>query len=79
MSKQGPEEEEDLFDRTLTYVYIPSENVYGSVIRHGVYTSVVEYHHDGVGYQVELENDEFDVIQEVPMGIIGHIEEEENL
>ena len=61
----------------ITYVYIPDDEIHGFLIKEGAYVSTVQYFENGVGYIVEVPNDEFIVVDEIN---IGHIEEtEENL
>jgi hypothetical protein len=73
MSKQENNNDEN----TITYVYIPDEQVYGTVITHGAWASIIEYYENGIGYKVEVPNDEFIVVDEIG---IGYIEEtDENL
>jgi len=69
----GHQEEND----PIVYVYIPDEGINGFLIKQGAYVSTVQYFDNGVGYIVEMPNDEFIVVDEIG---IGHIEEtEENL
>ena len=77
-----PENEEDnskkiLIHDKLIYVHLPYENVYGSVVSQGIWSSVVEYNKDGIGYRIEVPNDEFDVVQEIDLSYF--IEKDENL
>ena len=71
------EEEEDSFnnEKTIIFVYIPDEHVYGTVISRGAWASLIEYHEDGVGYKIEIPNDEFIVLDEVGVGYIEETEE----
>jgi hypothetical protein len=66
MSKQDPEEE--MHEETITYVYIPYENLYGVVINHGVWASLIQYYQDGLEYTIEIPNDEFHVVDEIGIG-----------
>ena len=69
MSKQEHDEEES---ETIKYVYIPDEQVNGFLIKEGAYISTVQYFDNGVGYIVEIPNDEFIIVNEIS---IGHVEE----
>jgi len=72
MSKQEPE---DVHEDTVTFVYLPDEGVYGTVIHHGAWVSLIEYYESGVGYTIEVSNDDFIVLDEVG---IGYTDETEN-
>jgi len=65
------EEEEDLNEGTVTYVYIPDEGIYGTIISHGAWASMIEYFDGGVGYVVEVPNDEFIEVNEIGIGYIS--------
>ena len=71
MSKQEPEQTPE---DTIKYVYLPTEDIYGTIVREGLYYSVVEYFDNGVGYMIEVDNDEFDIVEEFG---IGYIDEED--
>jgi len=64
-------EEEDLSEGTVTYVYIPDEGIYGTIISHGAWASMIEYFDGGVGYVVEVPNDEFIEVNEIGIGYIS--------
>lgn len=69
MSKQ--DKDEDMSEElTVTYVYIPDDSSYGTIVRHGAWSSLIEYFDQGVGYTVEMPNDEFIVIDEIGLGYI---------
>jgi hypothetical protein len=74
MNKQEQHEEEN---DPIVYVYIPDEQLNGFVIKHGAYVSTIQYFDNGVGYIVEMPNDEFIVVDEIGIGHVG--EEEEDL
>jgi hypothetical protein len=63
--------EEDHAENTVTYVYIPDEGVYGTVITHGAWASMIEYYDGGVGYIIEVANDEFIEVDEIGIGYIS--------
>jgi hypothetical protein len=76
MSKHE-ENEETNPEKIITYVYIPDEDIYGIIVREGAYASVVQYFERGIGYLIEISNDEYIVVDEIG---IGHLDEmEENL
>ena len=56
----------------VVYVYIPDEGVNGFLINQGAYSSTVQYFIEGVGYIVDIPNDEFIVVDEIG---VGHIDE----
>jgi hypothetical protein len=64
-------EEEDLSEGTVTYVYIPDEEVYGTIVSHGAWASMIEYFDNGVGYTIEIPNDEFIEVNEIGIGYIS--------
>jgi nucleoside-triphosphatase THEP1 len=63
-------------DEEIIQIYIPEENVMGSVISLGAHASIVQYHKDGISYQIEMLNEDLIIIDEI--GGIGY-ETEENL
>jgi len=65
------EQEEDLSESTVTYVYIPDEQVYGTIISHGAWASMIEYFEGGVGYTIEVPNDEFIEVDEIGIGYMS--------
>jgi hypothetical protein len=71
---------------TVEYVYIPDEGIYGTIIRYGAWSSLIEYFEDGIGHTIEIPNDEYIVIDELGVGYIseeetgiGYPEQEDNL
>ena len=72
MSKQDPNEENE---NTITYVYIPDEEVYGVIKKHGAWSSLIEYHEAGVGFMIEIPNDEFIIVEEINIAYIDETEE----
>ena len=74
MSKQENSDESN--ENTIIYVYIPDEEIYGTVINYGAWASLIEYYENGIGYKVEIPNDEFIVVDEVGIGYIEETEEE---
>jgi len=73
MSKSDPDEESFDIEQTIEYVYVPSENVYGTIVRYGAWSSLVEYYDGGIKYIIELPNDEIIEVDEIG---IGYLEEE---
>jgi len=68
MSKQ--EKPEETFEKTLTYVFIPEEGIYGTVKNYGAWVSLIEYYDTGVKYTIEIPNDEFRIVDEIGVGYI---------
>jgi hypothetical protein len=66
MSKQEPNEE--IHEETITYVYIPDDGIYGTVVSHGAWASIIQYYSDGVEYTIEIPNDEFHIVDEIGIG-----------
>jgi hypothetical protein len=70
-------EHEEGSNKIITYVYIPDEEIHGFLIKEGAYMSTVQYFDRGVGYIIEIANEDFIVVDEIG---IGHMEEmEDNL
>jgi hypothetical protein len=74
MSKQ--ENNDETPENTITYVYIPDEGVYGTIISQGAWASMVEYFDGGVGYTIEVPNEEYIVVDEIGIGYIEETEED---
>ena len=55
-------------DDEVINVYIPENDITGSVIQLGAYASMVEYSLAGVKYQIEMLNEDFIVVDEVGIG-----------
>lgn len=75
MSNQEPYEEKSNYEKIITYVYVPDEGIYGTVVNHGAYASLIEYYENNLSYMLEVSNDEFIVIDEIG---IGYLEETED-
>lgn len=59
------------YDR-IAIVYIPHENVHGTVEKFGAFASIVHYQKDGIDHEELLENEEFITVDEI---VFHHIEE----
>ena len=64
----------EYYDRVLI-VYIPEDNMYGSVEKLGAFASNVRYTKDGADYEELLGNEEFIIMDEI---VFTHVEEEYN-
>jgi hypothetical protein len=64
-------------EQVIEYVYIPDEGVYGTVVRYGAWSSLIEYFEGGIGYTIEVPNDEYITVDEIGVGYIS--EEEDDL
>jgi hypothetical protein len=64
MSKNNNEEE------LVEYVYLPDENVYGTIIRYGAWASLIEYYEMGVKYTIEVPNEDFIEVDEIGVGYL---------
>ena len=62
MSKH--EDNEEIPERTVTSVYIPDEDLYGTLIAQNSFYSIVEYFDNGVGYRIEVDNQDFIIVDE---------------
>jgi hypothetical protein len=63
-------------EEIVEYVYIPDEGVYGTIIRYGAWASLIEYFDNGIGYTIEIPNDEFIEVDQIG---VGYLEEGEDL
>jgi hypothetical protein len=57
-------------EKTITYVYVPDEGIYGTIVSQGVWSSMIEYFDGGFKYIEEFVNDEFIVVDEIGIGYI---------
>lgn len=64
-------------EEIIEYVYIPDEGVYGTIVRYGVWSSLIEYFDGGIGYTIELPNDEFIEVDEIGIGYISEEDEDD--
>lgn len=48
----------------FSIVYIIEEKCFGTLISYGAYTSRINYKKDGIEYDLDLFNDEFEIIQD---------------
>lgn len=64
MTKEPHEEE------IIEYVYLPDEGVYGTIVRYGAWSSLIEYYDGGIKYTVEVSNDDFIEVDEIGIGYI---------
>jgi hypothetical protein len=72
------ENNEELPDKTVVYVYIPHEDIYGTLVVQNSYYSIVEYYDNGVGYHIEVDNDDFIIVDEFGISYIDDTEEYED-
>ena len=73
MSKH--EEHDQDPEDTIKYVYLPDDDLYGTVIHEGLYYSIIEYFDNGIGYRIDVDNDDYIVVEEFG---IGYINEEDD-
>lgn len=66
MSKR--EDNEDIFEHTITYVYLPDDGIYGTIIRQGAWSSLIQYYDGGIEYTIDVSNDEFIIVNEIGVG-----------
>jgi len=64
-------EEENLAEHTVTYVYLPDDGIYGTIMNQGVWASMIQYFEGGISYTIEVPNDEFIVVDEIGIGYIS--------
>jgi hypothetical protein len=63
------------YPETIHIVYVPSEQITGTVSNMGVYASMVSYTIDDVEYEELMNNEDFIVVDEITL---IHFEEEDN-
>lgn len=69
------DQDKNRIDDTITYVYVPDDEIYGIIKSHGAYSSLISYQEDGIGYEIEVSNDEFIVVDEIEITYIDETEE----
>jgi hypothetical protein len=86
MSKQDDNDFSDELEDVETYVYIPDEGIYGTIITYGAWASMINYYDNGVSYTVELPNEDFIIVDDTGVGYyaedeegLGYLEDEEDL
>ena len=52
-------------DDTVEYVYLPDEDIYGTILKKGLWASTIEYYDMGVRYTVEVPNEDFISLDEI--------------
>ena len=62
-------------EETIEYVYIPDEGVYGTIVRYGAWSSLIEFYDGGIKYTIDVPNDEYIVVDEIGIGYISETEE----
>lgn len=68
--KNKHEKTDEKVEKTLTYVYIPEEGIYGTIKSYGAWVSLIEYYDTGIKYSIEIPNDEFRIVDEIGVGYI---------
>jgi len=53
---------------------LPDEDVYGTIKRHGAWSSLIEYYEAGVQFLIEVSNDEFIEVNEIGIGYMNEDE-----
>lgn len=71
------ENNDEIPDLTVTYVYIPDEDIYGTLIAQNSYYSIVEYFDNGVGYHIQIDNDDFIIVDEFGISYIDDTDQYE--
>ena len=78
MSKQeNNEENQEVSEDTIKYVYLPDEGVYVTIISENLWYSIIEYYDLGIKYNIEVDNNDFIVLDEIGIGYLD--EKDENL
>jgi hypothetical protein len=62
-------------EHTVSYVFIPDEGIYGTVVREGAWYSIIEYYDGGIQYRIEVPNEDFIVIDEIGLGYIDETDD----
>lgn len=63
-------EPDDLDTNSEEYVYLPEEDIYGTIIKKGAWSSTIEYFDMGIRYTVELPNEDFQVVDDIGLDYI---------
>jgi len=66
---------EEEHEKTIEFVYIPDENIYGTIVQYGAWSSLIEYYDGGIKYTIEIPNDEYIEIDEIGVGYIDDTKE----
>ena len=48
----------------FSIVYIFEENCFGTLVSYGAYTSRINYKKNGIEYELDLFNDEFEIVED---------------
>ena len=64
-------------EEIVEYVYIPDLGVYGTILRYGIWSSLIEYYEGGFQYTIEMFNDEFIEVDEIGVGYVSEEGEED--
>ncbi len=62
----------EYYDKVII-IFIPDEEVFGTIEQYGAFVSLVKYEKDGIDYEIFLENEEFVIVNEL---LFEHFEEE---
>jgi hypothetical protein len=62
-------------EEIVEYVYIPDEGIYGTIVRYGAWSSLVQYYDSGIQYNIEVPNDEYIVVDEIGVGYLEETQE----
>lgn len=57
-------------EKTIIYVYVPDEGIYGTIVSYGVWSSMIEYFDGGIKYLSEFANDDFIIVDEIGIGYL---------
>lgn len=64
-------------EEIIEYVYLPDEDVYGTIIRYGAWSSLIEYFEGGIQYTIEVANEDYITVDEIGVGYIEEGEEDQ--
>lgn len=62
-------------EEIVEYVYIPDDGIYGTIVRYGAWSSLVQYYDGGIQYNIEVPNDEYIVVDEIGVGYLEETQE----
>lgn len=58
------QKDEYQFDYEVETVYLPDDDIYGTIIKRGAFASTIEYYDMGIKYTIEIPNDEFVFVED---------------
>lgn len=66
MEENNPPDQEGI---NYPMIYLYDFGILGELIRYNAHASIVRYEMDGIEYEVAMLNDDFEIIQELDLGL----------